>query len=176
MYSLNIVYLYIYPLTFVKIATVFNILLYNRPELTMGRACRPTDPLINFYDWIFVTCFSDRLNLGQKCSGVLLNYKSVSCIWTVDYFFYFHACSKKFICYMNKYLCHVQDILLLRIVVLQHLGILRMVDRLVVSDLNWPVCYRRVMGHTSYGSILWWVSWVWVKLYWPIVSTDVYRL
>ena len=55
---------------------------------------------------------------------------------------------------MNKYLCHVQDILLLRIVVLQHLGILRMVDRLVVSDLNWPVCYRRVMGHTSYGSIL----------------------
>ena len=50
MYSLNIVYLYIYPLTFVKIATVFNILLYNRPELTMGRACRPTDPLINFYD------------------------------------------------------------------------------------------------------------------------------
>ena len=55
---------------------------------------------------------------------------------------------------MNKYLCHVQDIVLLRIVVLQHLGILRMVYRRVVTDLNWPVCYRRVMGHTSYGSIL----------------------
>ena len=51
---------------------------------------------------------------------------------------------------MNKYLCHVQDIVLLRIVVLQHLGILRMVDRRVVTDLNWPVCYRRVMGHTRY--------------------------
>ena len=62
--------------------------------------------------------------------------------------------SKKFICYMNKYLCHVQDIVLLRIVVLQHLGILRMVYRRVVSNLNWSVYYRRVMGHTSYGSIL----------------------
>ena len=38
---------------------------------------------------------------------------------------FFFPCSKKFICYMNKYLCHVQDIVLLRIVVLQHLGILR---------------------------------------------------
>ena len=45
---------------------------------------------------------------------------------------------------MNKCLCHVQDIVLLRIVVLQHLGILRMIYRRVVSDLNWPVCYRRV--------------------------------
>ena len=51
---------------------------------------------------------------------------------------------------MNKYFCHVQDIVLLRIVVLQHLGILRMIDRRVVTDLNWPVFYRRVMGHTRY--------------------------
>ena len=42
---------------------------------------------------------------------------------------------------MSKYLCQVQDIVLLRIAVLQHLGILRMVYRRVVTDLNWPVCY-----------------------------------
>ena len=43
---------------------------------------------------------------------------------------------------MNKYLCHVQDIVLLRIVILQSLGILLMVYQRVVSDLNWPVYYR----------------------------------
>ena len=65
---------------------------------------------------------------------------------------------------MNKNLCHVQDIVLLRIVVLQHLGILRMVYRRVVFDLNWPVCYRShgshelwfntLMGHMGLGQTI----------------------
>ena len=53
---------------------------------------------------------------------------------------------------MNKYFCHVQDVALLRIVVLQRLGILRMVYRRFVSDLNWPVYYCWVMDQPSDGS------------------------
>ena len=53
---------------------------------------------------------------------------------------------------MNKYLCHVQDVVTHR--PMQHLSILRKVYRRIVSYLNWPVYYRQVMGHMSYGSIL----------------------
>ena len=55
---------------------------------------------------------------------------------------------------MNEYICHVQDVVLLRIVVLSRLGILRMVYRRVISDLNWPVYYLWVIGHMGYGSTL----------------------
>ena len=62
-------------------------------------------------------------------------------------------CCKKFICYMNKYNCHEQDVVLLRIVVLQRLGIFRIIYWRVVLDLNWPVYYRWVMGHMGHESI-----------------------
>ena len=55
---------------------------------------------------------------------------------------------------MNKYLCHVQDIVLLRIVVLQHLGILRM------HGLS-ACCFRFKLASllsSSHGSHELWVS------------------
>ena len=61
--------------------------------------------------------------------------------------FYFHAAKVYF--YMNKYLCHMQDVVLLRIVVLQRLGILRMVYR---RFFRFKQACLLSLGHGSHGS------------------------
>ena len=50
---------------------------------------------------------------------------------------------------MNKYLCHMQDVVLLRIVVLQRLGILRMVYR---RFFRFKQACLLSLGHGSHGS------------------------
>ena len=117
------------------------------------------------------------LKLGQKYFGFLLNYSSVMC---KNYLLLFLFLSKSlFATWINICVTGCRIVTYSCIVTLRYFtnGLSTCCFGFKLASLlsmgHWSH-ESWVMGHLGHGSKLRWVTWVWVKLYWPIVSSDTH--